>query len=47
VLEHIRDDYVEKPDDAMLIESAINGMLAALDPHSSYMNAKAYREMQV
>ena len=47
VLEHIRDDYVEKPDDAMLVESAINGMLAALDPHSSYMNAKSYREMQV
>jgi carboxyl-terminal processing protease len=47
VLEHVRDDYVEKPDDSALIESAINGMLAALDPHSSYMNAKAYREMQV
>ena len=47
VLERVRDDYVEKPDDAMLIESAINGMLAALDPHSSYLNAKAYREMQV
>jgi carboxyl-terminal processing protease len=47
VLEHVRDDYVEKPDDAMLIESAINGMLAALDPHSSYLNAKNYREMQV
>src|ERR1035438_1517558 len=47
VLEHVRNDYVEKPDDAMLIESAINGMLAALDPHSSYLNAKSYREMQV
>src|SRR6476620_6434871 len=47
VLEHVRDDYIEKPDDAMLVESAINGMLAALDPHSSYMNAKSYREMQV
>jgi carboxyl-terminal processing protease len=47
VLEHVRDDYVEKPDDAILIENAINGMLAALDPHSSYLNAKAYREMQV
>jgi carboxyl-terminal processing protease len=47
VLERVRDDYVEKPDDAMLIESAINGMLASLDPHSSYLNANAYREMQV
>ena len=47
VLEAVRDGYVEKPDDATLIESAINGMLAALDPHSSYLNAKAYREMQV
>jgi carboxyl-terminal processing protease len=47
VLERVRDDYVEKPDDAMLIESAINGMLASLDPHSSYLSAKAYRDMQV
>jgi len=47
VLEAVREGYVEKPDDAMLIESAINGMLAALDPHSSYLNAKNYREMQV
>lgn len=47
VLEHVRDDYIEKPDDAALIETAINGMLAALDPHSSYLNAKSYREMQV
>ena len=47
VLEHVRADYVEKPDNSMLIESAINGMLASLDPHSSYMNAKSYLEMQV
>ena len=47
VLERVRADYVEKPDDTMLIELAINGMLAALDPHSSYMNAKQFREMQV
>src|SRR5688572_32929297 len=31
VLERVRSDYVEKPDDTMLIESAINGMLAALE----------------
>jgi carboxyl-terminal processing protease len=36
VLEHVRSDYVEKPDDSMLIEAAINGMLMSLDPHSYY-----------
>ena len=35
VLERVRSDYVDKPDDSALIESAINGMLSALDPHSS------------
>src|SRR5262249_61294717 len=40
-------DYVEKPDDSKLIESAINGMLAGLDPHSSYMDSKSFRDMQV
>jgi carboxyl-terminal processing protease len=47
VFERVRSDYVEKPDDTMLVESAINGMLAALDPHSSYMSPKHYRDMQV
>ena len=47
VFERVRTDYVEKPDDGKLIESAINGMLAELDPHSSYMDSKSLREMQV
>jgi carboxyl-terminal processing protease len=47
VFERVRADYVEKPDDAKLIESAINGMLAGLDPHSSFMDAKSFRDMQV
>jgi carboxyl-terminal processing protease len=47
VLERVRSDYVEKPDDATLIDSAINGMLAGLDPHSAYLNPKNYRDMQV
>jgi carboxyl-terminal processing protease len=47
VFERIRSDYVEEPDDAKLIESAINGMLSSLDPHSSYLNAKDYQDMQV
>jgi carboxyl-terminal processing protease len=47
VFERVRADYVEKPNDAKLIETAINGMLAGLDPHSSYMDAKSFRDMQV
>jgi carboxyl-terminal processing protease len=47
VLERVRSDYVEKPDDDKLIEAAINGMLMALDPHSSYLNPKQFRDMQV
>ena len=47
VFERVRADYVEKPDDCKLIETAINGMLAGLDPHSSYMDAKSFRDMQV
>jgi carboxyl-terminal processing protease len=47
VFERVRADYVEKPDDSKLIETAINGMLAGLDPHSSYMDPKSFRDMQV
>jgi carboxyl-terminal processing protease len=46
VFERVRADYVEKPDDSKLVEGAINGMVTALDPHSRYMNDKAWREMQ-
>jgi carboxyl-terminal processing protease len=47
VLERVRSDYVEQPEDSKLIESAISGMLSSLDPHSSYLNAKNFRDMQV
>jgi hypothetical protein len=47
VFERVRADYVKKPDDEKLIESAINGMLAGLDPHSSYMDARSFRNMQL
>jgi carboxyl-terminal processing protease len=47
VLERVRADYVERPDDGMLIDAAINGMLSALDPHSAYLNPKNFRDMQV
>ena len=45
--ERVRSDYVERPSDKDLIESAITGMLSSLDPHSSFMNADSFREMQV
>lgn len=47
VFEKVRSDYVERPEEAKLIESAINGMLTSLDPHSSYMDTKSFRDMQV
>ena len=47
VFERVRAEYVEDVTDETLIESAINGMLTALDPHSGYLDAKKYRDMQV
>ena len=47
VFERVRAEYVEEVADQRLIEAAINGMLTSLDPHSSYMDAKSFRDMQV
>jgi len=47
VFERVRAEYVETPTDQELIEAAIGGMLSSLDPHSSYMNAKRFKDMQV
>lgn len=47
VLERVRKGYVEEPENEKLIESAINGMLAALDPHSAYLNLDNYEDMRV
>ncbi len=47
VYDRVRSDYVEKPDEQKMMESAINGMLTSLDPHSSYMNAKDFAEMNI
>ena len=47
VFERVRSDYVEPVNDEALVESAINGMLTSLDPHSGYLNAQNYKEMQV
>ncbi len=46
VFEKIRSDYVEDPDDTKVVESAINGMLTSLDPHSSFLNAEDFKGMQ-
>ena len=46
VLDRIRSAYVESVDDRTLLENAIEGMLSRLDPHSSYLNAEAYRSLQ-
>ncbi|OYU41047.1 MAG: peptidase S41 [Pseudorhodobacter sp. PARRP1] len=45
VFERIRAQYVEDVDSQKLVEAAINGMLTSLDPHSSYMDAKAFADM--
>lgn len=47
VFDRVRSDYVEEVTDEKLIESALNGMLTSLDPHSSYLNEKSFSEMQV
>jgi carboxyl-terminal processing protease len=47
VFERVRSDYVETPNEQKLIEDAVNGMLTALDPHSSYMSPNNFRDMQV
>src|SRR3569832_2280779 len=47
VFERVRAEYVEPINDRDAIENAINGMLTGLDPHSSYLNQRNYRDMQV
>lgn len=47
VFGRIKNDYVEPVDDKKLISEAINGMLSGLDPHSSYLDAEAFKELQV
>ena len=46
IFERVRATYVTKPEEAELVESAINGMLTSLDPHSSYLNADDARDMR-
>ena len=46
VFETVRDAYVDKPDETKMVVGAVNGMLASLDPHSTYLDAKALGEFQ-
>ena len=45
VLDQVKANYVDRVDDQTLIRGAIDGMLASLDPHSSYMDAREYRNL--
>jgi carboxyl-terminal processing protease len=47
VFARIKSDYVEPVDDKKLITEAINGMLSGLDPHSAYLDAEAFKDLQV
>ena len=47
VFERVRAEYVDKVSDQKLIEAAINGMLTSLDPHSSFLDAKNFKDMRV
>jgi len=47
VFARIKSDYVEPVDDKKLIESAINGMVSGLDPHSAYLDAEGFKDLQV
>ncbi len=47
VFERVRTSYVDRPDDGKMLEWAINGMLAGLDPHSSYMDPRSLGDLQV
>ncbi len=47
IFQKIKNDYVEEVDDKTLLEHAIQGMLSGLDPHSSYLTADDYQELQV
>src|SRR5438045_9094081 len=47
VFERVRSEYVDDVSDNSLVESAINGMLTSLDPHSNYLNTKNFNDMKV
>ena len=47
ILERVKQEYVEPVDESTLLQNAIRGMLAGLDPHSSYLDASEFKEMQI
>ena len=47
IFDRVKENYVVDPTSSKLVYDAVNGMLAGLDPHSSYMNEKQYNDMQV
>ena len=47
VFNRVKERYVEEVTDKELIEKALNGMLSALDPHSSFMSEELFKEMQI
>jgi carboxyl-terminal processing protease len=47
VFERVRTDYVDLVSDNKLIEYALDGMLTGLDPHSGYMNAEEFHDMEL
>jgi carboxyl-terminal processing protease len=47
VFARIKSDYVEPVDDKKLIDLAINGMVSGLDPHSAYLDAEGFKDLQV
>jgi carboxyl-terminal processing protease len=46
IFEHVRAQYVEKPNESKMVENAINGMLTSLDPHSAFLDLKNFKDMQ-
>jgi len=47
VFDHVLADYVDQPDEQALVQAAVNGMLASLDPHSSYLPPEGYSAIQL
>ncbi|MDY6957193.1 MAG: S41 family peptidase [Pseudomonadota bacterium] len=47
ILERVKQEYVEPIDEGTLIQNAVRGMLSGLDPHSAYLDASEFKEMQI
>ena len=47
VLERVKTDYVDEVDEHKLMEGAVRGMIAQLDPHSAFLDSDEYREIRI